>query len=904
MKIRWVEATNFRKFVGTVRVDGIGDGINLLVGHNEMGKSTLMEAINGVIFEKAKAQTKETRSFRHFVNRTVPEVSLGFDLDGKSWTLKKRFAGPAGKAFLKNSDGRRYEDEEAETELQRVLGFTVSGRSTEPGIWGTLWVRQGHSFGDPPVDERARRTLHSCLEAQVGAVTGGLRGQRIPGEIENALAEIVSSRGPRGRYKVVSDQLAAANVKVDELEAKRDQLFAEMERLARLERELWNLNEHWSGEENARQTEAARQKRAATQRKTEEGKTARSDAALAIERAKRARADVKMRAGLVTEIEQREPSLQDLQHKVEIAGSIKDEAARVLAERARAVRALGERERQTAEAGRKLHRIRDVVLLGAELHRYEAIVCQAQEKQQEAERLGQQMGRMAATAAAITTIEKAEVELSAATAALNAVATTIALSIEKDAIERVTLDGNSFDASDATYEVVEDVVIGIAGVGDIAIRPQVKDREAILKRVDRARRALQAALEAADADSPTAARAAGAQRREMEQKLDGLRSEIGRLAPGDIKSNLAPGLDALKIKIEELRGRRDAEMTGLALDALPERTAVESEICKNTAEAELSTADVKAADAGLNGLRQAVEEAREEFEELRRKLAAEQRELDTKKAVLAAGRGQAGDDILEAQADGLERTAAELQALVTRLEQTRGETVEDIDSQIKRLENVARLHQAESSRLGLEIAKTSGVITAGEGDGIDEALDTARAEQSRLNAQVKNYEQEIAVLELLRDTLRSAETEAKARYLAPVITRVEPYLKMLLPATDLMLDEDLHIIGVRRNDQAEEFARLSDGTQEQIAVLTRLGFAELLLDQGRPATVILDDALVFSDDDRIERMFDIMTRAAGRMQIIVLTCRKRLFTRLGAPMLRIEGDDATPSGFARDVARR
>ena len=71
-----------------------------------------------------------------------------------------------------------------------------------------------------------------------------------------------------------------------------------------------------------------------------------------------------------------------------------------------------------------------------------------------------------------------------------------------------------------------------------------------------------------------------------------------------------------------------------------------------------------------------------------------------------------------------------------------------------------------------------------------------------------------------------------------------------------------------------------------------------LLDQGRPATVILDDALVFSDDDRIERMFDIMTRAAERMQIIVLTCRKRLFTRLGASMLRIEAGDAPTTFFA------
>ena len=303
-------------------------------------------------------------------------------------------------------------------------------------------------------------------------------------------------------------------------------------------------------------------------------------------------------------------------------------------------------------------------------------------------------------------------------------------------------------------------------------------------------------------------------------------------------------------------------------------------------------ADVEAAEAGLKGLKRAVEGAREEFEALRRKLAAELRDIETKKAMLAAGRSRACDDALEVRADGLERTAAELQVAVTGLKQGRGETVEEINAQIKspresRAALPGRIHEAR-----YRDRQSSGIITASEGDGVDEALDTAQAEQSRLAAQVKNYEQEVAVLELLRDTLRSAEIEAKARYLAPVITRVEPYFKMLLPATDLMLDEDLHITGVRRNGLEEEFARLSEGTQEQIAVLARLGFAELLLDQGRPATVILDDALVFSDDDRIERMFDIMTRAAERMQIIVLTCRKRLFTRLGAPMLRIESDDA------------
>ena len=59
----------------------------------------------------------------------------------------------------------------------------------------------------------------------------------------------------------------------------------------------------------------------------------------------------------------------------------------------------------------------------------------------------------------------------------------------------------------------------------------------------------------------------------------------------------------------------------------------------------------------------------------------------------------------------------------------------------------------------------------------------------------------------------------------------------------------------QRSGQSEDFAVLSGGMKEQLAVLTRLAFAELLLGQGRPAAVILDDALAFSDDERGFRGF-------------------------------------------------
>jgi uncharacterized protein YhaN len=86
---------------------------------------------------------------------------------------------------------------------------------------------------------------------------------------------------------------------------------------------------------------------------------------------------------------------------------------------------------------------------------------------------------------------------------------------------------------------------------------------------------------------------------------------------------------------------------------------------------------------------------------------------------------------------------------------------------------------------------------------------------------------------------------------------------------------------------SEDFDRLSGGTREQIAVLVRLAMAALLAERGRAAPVILDDALVYCDDERIEQMFIALNRAGQNQQVIVLTCRARAFQTLGGRPLRL-----------------
>jgi chromosome segregation ATPase len=888
MKIRSVQLTNFRKFVGTVGVDGITDGVNLLVGQNELGKSTLLEAINAVIFEKAKSQTEHAKSFRHFVNGTVPEVELAFDLDGMRWTIRKRFAGQAGKALLTSSDHRRFEDEAAELELQRLLEFASRRGGGEPGIWGTLWVRQGGSFGDAKLDDAGRRTLQGCIEAQVGVVTGGERGRKIPVAVEQALGEIVSARGPRGKFKDSKDRLEEVGVRVNQLGEKRREIFEYMDTLARLKRERKELQVDWSEESHRCELDDARTRRTAAATKAAQIQAARNAAKLAEERAARERTAVTDRANLAREVDLIEAEIKGLTTEIGQAETHKSETKLLVETCEKRLTELRERARLNGELSRRLERIRSVAALHTEIEQHEATLAKAADLQTAAGRLSELMGQITATDEAVSRIEAADTELSGAKAALNAIATKVSLAIEADALKRVRLDGVPLDTPTMSLAVVAKTTIGVEGVGKIAIEPQIDDRDAILERRRLAENELTAALEAAGADNLTAARHALAQRRELDRQLADVRREIAGLAPRDPSTKLAAGLDARQTRVSELRGRLKTELEALSLSALPAAAEIAEDITETHDRAGHLAADIQTAEAALEGPKSVLAEATTTLQQVEQRLAGRRGTLETKQAALTAARAQSSDEEVSAHATELAQRASEQHTALTTLENNQGETVEAIDVRIKRLETAGRNHQDAVAALNNEITRLATLIEASEGAGVEEALEVARAEQARLETAVKGYEEEVAVLQLLQQALREAEREAKALYLAPVVSRVEPYLKMLLPGTGLVLDENLSISAIERNGAAEAFERLSEGTQEQLAVLTRLAFAELLLKQRRPATVILDDALAFSDDQRIERMFDILMRAGESVQIIVLTCRKRLFARLGAAELTLK----------------
>ena len=211
-----------------------------------------------------------------------------------------------------------------------------------------------------------------------------------------------------------------------------------------------------------------------------------------------------------------------------------------------------------------------------------------------------------------------------------------------------------------------------------------------------------------------------------------------------------------------------------------------------------------------------------------------------------------------------------------------------LEARISRLQAAIEQRESDRVKLRIESVRLSERIEAHDSAGIDEAIEHTQHELEQAILRRDRFEREVEVLDLLAETLRTAESDARERYLAPVVNRIHPYLQMLFPNAEISIGEDLYITGMSRHAGYEEsFDHLSMGTQEQIAVLVRLAFAEMLIDQGAPAAVVLDDALVFSDDQRMRLMFDILSHAAQRVQILVFTCREQLFEGLGAHQLQL-----------------
>ena len=265
MILRSLAVNQFKKFTTPTRLEGIEDGLNVVVGPNEMGKSTLLDALRAVLFEKYSSKAQPIVALQNARNQAAPVVELAFDLDDGLYRIAKRFI-KKPYARLSCPDGRNLEGDAAEETLRDLLDFDEPGKTgAKPdtlGMWNVLWVQQGQSFGALDLPESARSSLHTALESEVGTVLGGRRGRALPQAIEKQLSELITgtTNRPRGAYKELIDSVETVCQDLDDLRARRQDLTQTLNDLEGAQETLERLSTGDRDRADQKELEEARQR--------------------------------------------------------------------------------------------------------------------------------------------------------------------------------------------------------------------------------------------------------------------------------------------------------------------------------------------------------------------------------------------------------------------------------------------------------------------------------------------------------------------------------------------------------------------------------------------------------------------------------------------------------------------
>jgi hypothetical protein len=120
--------------------------------------------------------------------------------------------------------------------------------------------------------------------------------------------------------------------------------------------------------------------------------------------------------------------------------------------------------------------------------------------------------------------------------------------------------------------------------------------------------------------------------------------------------------------------------------------------------------------------------------------------------------------------------------------------------------------------------------------------------------------------------LSEAREEARRPYSEPLRRAIEELGRPLFGADlGVELDGELAIARRTLGGVTLRFDQLSTGAREQLALVARLACAMLVDREGAGVPLIVDDALGLTDRDRLRAMGEVLTSAAERCQVIVLT---------------------------------
>lgn len=904
MKLSRIFLEEFRKFRQPLSLEGLQDGLNLFVGPNEAGKSTVAAAIRAAFLERYSTSKVADLAPRG-ESGARPTVELAFTHADHAYLLKKQFLSRARCELVIDDGAQRLDGEEAENALAALLGFELPGRGqSKPdlaGVPGLLWIRQGDGQNLQEAASHAGAHLRDALTQLSGELASG-DGDRLFERVSAERAALLDARNgrPKGSYKEAEDAFVRAAAERDECEQAMAQLNADVDRLAVLRREHesaqatqpWKDFEAKAAQARARLAALAKEREAFESLQREQAQAAQT-LALLQDQVRRDQQDDTDYQALLRDARAARAHVQAAQEPLARAQQQRQARAAALESARRRVTQL-----QALADRRDLDR--QLAQLSPEIERLDGALNAVAQLIAEGSALKAEAVRLEMSDAEIEALRKAGREVGNLQLQQQSVATRLRYRL--DAGRQALLDGKPVDGAGEVL-ITAAAELDLPGVGRFQIEPGGQDLPALQRDLARAEAAFAALLKRADVETLAEAEQRHARYGALQRELDAMRKTLAIHAPR--------GVDALRTQRDEALARRSQLQERLSkLPAAPELAAGEPEASDPAAgdpaasdpAAGVPAADSDTPDDDLPAAVQALREAEAVAVQAEQALVDAQRALDADAARAHVLEGQAQARGAELQSP---ERAAQRQARAGRLAEVRSghdqleqrvraaqaalaEHRPDLAEQdMQRFEKSAAIEREAQLKRHGEILQLQGKLDQAGAQGLGERLSEAQAACERLQRRRDEFARRAAALDLLQKLLADKRAAATQRLQAPLARRLNHYLALLFPDAALRLDDALLPTALRRGNGEDLLDALSFGTREQLGILARFAYADLLREAGRPTLLLLDDALVHTDDARRDFMKRALFDAATRHQILMFTCHGEAWRDMGVEQRRI-----------------
>lgn len=865
MRLHRVRLRDYRG-VENCEVEFSTAGVTIVEGPNEIGKTCIPQGLDLLLTRFDSSRHRQVVSAQPVGRDAGPEVEVEMSSGQYRFVYCKRWL-RRHETTLEVVEPRheQFRGREAHNRVEEILGETL-----DADLWAALRVEQGTELAVPGFD----------VPSLVSALDLAAAGAAAADEDDDLWTRICEEREPywtahgrprrdrtkrrtelegtRAQVVDLGKQLAGLDGDLEEL----NRLEGEARQLARTrdecDRRTRHLEDEWSAVEKLRTTVDL----GAADEGAASAKLARaaSDQLRRDELIDALAAAARQLSAFQVQAEQAAPALAAAIHRAEKAGGA--------AEKAREALRTAEAEQRRADEDRDHHRRQ--IEVGQLKERYERVV-EAEQRLKAAD------GRLASAKVdeeLLHQIEQAHIAVVQADAAVASVETTALrdLSVQIDGQE-VTL------AAGETHRtvVVDDAVLEVPETVRIRVRPGTGARSLADERRD-ARDELSHLCESGGVANVEQARTAAEQRKEAKRERTHAVETISR----DLRDLT---IDVLRSKVEGLTSRIASYSAERPEDPPPPSDFEEAK--------QIAAARARS------------------VHDLRRRHEARQQEAKTANDTLQEQKTE--ESKLSGKIEGARTAAHEAEQRLNNARSQRSDDeikaahaeaaqrVEDARRSLEAAESDLRAADPESLEARLHNARTAAKRACGELQSNeerqrdrrfnlavrgDQGLHTQQGEaESKLRHLERDYERAEAraqAARLLHDTFLRRRQESRQRYVGPFKERIEQFGRVVFgPSFAVDIDESLRIVRRTLDGDTLEVDQLSTGAREQLGLIGRLACAAIVSPDGGGAPVIIDDALGWSDPERLERMGAAIAASGEQCQVIILTCTPGRYAHIG-----------------------